>query len=94
MLSVLMLRVITQSDTNKPIKLSFIMLRVITLGVIYAECGKYAIMLHVFILRVVTLSDANRPVKLSVLMLRVIMLGVIYAECLNAESRYIVCHLC
>jgi hypothetical protein len=71
-----MLRVILLSDTNKHIKLSFIMLRVITLGVIYAECGKYAIMLCVLILRVVMLSDANKPVKLSVLMLRVITLSV------------------
>jgi hypothetical protein len=45
-------------------------------------------------LRVVMLSDTNKPIKLSVLILRVVTLGVIYAECLNAESQYIVCHLC
>jgi hypothetical protein len=38
MLNVFMLRVVMLSDANKPVKLSVLMLRVVMLGVIYAEC--------------------------------------------------------
>jgi hypothetical protein len=83
MLRVFILRVVMLSDANRPVKLSVLMLRVVTLGVIYAECLNaessmhcLSFMLSVLLLRVITLSDTNKPIKL-----RVIMLDVNYAKC-------------